>query len=177
MVISQDNELNVIKDLYINWDKCYWYSIYVYLIIQGLIIVALTEVLKAAGDIGNESKILGILVFSGIIFSILWCFVLNRKFSFVYHSQEELKSKLGNKIWDNIKKNSDLKKNFWYFAFIPYNIVIDKILMTGFIVFWLFMGYFVGVNFIFMIVTIVVLLIIIWLFWLGYKKYDIKLKK
>jgi hypothetical protein len=177
MAISPDNELNVIKDLYINWDKGYWYSVYVFLVIQGLIIVALTDILKASGTIGNGNAILSMLVLSGISFTILWCLVLNRKFSFIYHAQEELKSKLGKNIWDNIEKNSDFKKNFWYFSFIPSSIIVNRILMTGFILFWLIMGYFIGNNLVITILSIIALLIVIWLFWFGYAKYEIKLKK
>ena len=90
MVISEDNKLNVIKDLYVHWNKNYWYSVYIFLIIQGLIILALTEVLKATGNVNNENRILSLFVLLGIIFSILWCLVLNRKFSYIYHSKDKL---------------------------------------------------------------------------------------
>lgn len=177
MTVSEDNKLNVVKDLYVHWHKNYWNSAYIFLIIQGLIIVALTEVLKATGNVSNENKILSMLVLSGIIFSIIWCFVLNRKYSFIYHSQNQLKEKLGSTIWDNIDNCSDMKKHFWYFSFIPTNIIIDKILMTGFVLFWLIMGYFINVNIITMIVVIVVLFVIIVLVQNLYKKYDTRSKK
>lgn len=177
MVISEDNKLNVIKDLYVHWDKSYWYSVYIFLIIQGLITVALTEVLKSTGSITNENLILSLLVMSGIIFSILWCFVLNRKFSYIYHSQEKLKGKLGSEIWDNIKSCEDIRKKFWYFSFVNSNIIINKVLMTGFILFWLVIGYFIDVNIILLIGSIIILFIIIWLFRIFYIKYDKDPKK
>jgi hypothetical protein len=177
MVISEDNKLNVIKDLYVHWDKSYWYSVYIFLIIQGLITVALTEVLKSTGSITNENLILSLLVMSGIIFSILWCFVLNRKFSYIHHSQEKLKGKLGSEIWDNIKSCEDIRKKFWYFSFVNSNIIINKVLMTGFILFWLVIGYFIDVNIILLIGSIIILFIIIWLFRIFYIRYDKDPKK
>ena len=78
MVISEDNKLNVIKDLYVNWNKSFWYSVYIYLVIEGLIIVALTEVMKSTGNIMNENSILSLLVILGILFTVIWCLVLNR---------------------------------------------------------------------------------------------------
>lgn len=177
MVISEDNKLNVIKDLYVHWDKSYWYSVYIFLIIQGLITVALTEVLKSTGSITNENLILSLLVMSGIIFSILWCFVLNRKFSYIYHSQEKLKGKLGSEIWDNIKSCEDIRKKFWYFSFVNSNIIINKVLMTGFILFWLVIGYFIDVNIILLIGSIIILFIIIWLFRIFYIRYEEEPKK
>ncbi len=177
MVISEDNKLNVVKDLYVHWCKNYWNSVYIFLVIQGLLIVALTEVLKATGDVSNETKILSLLILSGIIFSILWCFVLNRKFSYIYHSKEKLKSILGSEIWDDVKSCEDFKKNFWYFSFIESNIIINKILTTGLILFWLIMGYVLNTNFILIIGSIVILFILIWLFSIFYMKYHKKLKK
>jgi hypothetical protein len=177
MVVSEDNKLNVIKDLYVHWDKSYWYSVYIFLIIQGLIIVSLTEVLKATGAIANENMILSLLVLSGIFLSILWCFVLNRKFSYIYHSREKLKGILGSDIWDNIKLCEDFKKKFWYFSFINNNVIINKVLMTGFILLWIVIGFFININFILMFGSIIILCIIIWLFKIFYMRYDKGLKK
>lgn len=177
MTISQDNELSIIKDVYLHWNKSYWHSVYIFLIIQGFIIFMLTEILKASSTIGNENRLLSIIVLAGIFFTILWCFVLNRKFSFLYHAQEELKSKLGKNIWNNVEKDSDFKKHFWYFSFIPSNIIINRIMTTGFIVFWVILGYSIGTTLVVTLTSIIILLIIIWLFWFGYNKYDKKLKK
>jgi len=177
MSVSEDNKLNIVKDLYVHWNKSYWYSVYIFLIIQGFIIVALTEVLKATGSVANENKIITLLVLSGLIFSIIWFFVLNRKYSYLHHSQNKLKDNLGSSIWDNIDNCSDMKKHFWYFSFIQNNIIIDKILMFGFILFWLIMGYFIGVNILVVILVIVGLLIFLLLVRNLYKKYDAKIKK
>ena len=177
MTVSEDNKLNIVKDLYVHWNKSYWYSVYFFIIIQGFIIVALTEILKATGNVTNENKIISMLVLSGLIFSIIWFFVLNRKYSYLHHSQNKLKDNLGSSIWDNIDNCSDMKKHFWYFSFIQNNIIIDKILIIGIILFWLIMGYFIGVNILLMITVIIVLLIVILLVRNLYKKYDSKIKK
>jgi len=177
MVVSEDNKLNVVKDLYVHWNKNYWNSVYIFLIIQGLIVVALTGILSETGNVSNENRIISLLVLSGMIFSIVWFFVLNRRYSYIYHAQHNLKDKLGSIIWDNIDNCSDMKKHFWYFSFIPTNILIDKILVIGLILFWLIIGYFIDVSIIIMILVIIVLLIVIFLVRYFYKNFDKKMKK
>ena len=177
MVISEDNKLNVIKDLYCHWDRNFWYSVYIYLIIQGFIIIALTEVLKSTAIIANENIIISLLVISGILFSIIWCLVLNRKFKFVELSQDKLKNFLGGDIWDNIEKNSDIRKNFKDFSFIRSSVLINKILTTGFLIIWLAIGFILRINIIWFIVSLIGLFILILIVWFVYIKSDKKLKK
>ena len=170
MVISEDNKLNVIKDLYCHWDRNFWYSVYIYLIIQGLLIVALTEILRSTGDISNENNILSLLVISGILFSIVWCLVLNRKFTFIKFSQEKLKNFLGGDIWDNIEKYSDIKKHFMNFSFISSNLLINKILTTGFLLIWIAIGIILKINLIWVAISLIILFFLILIVKLIYDK-------
>ena len=71
----------------------------------------------------------------------------------------------------------DFKKNFWYFAFIDSNIIINKIFTTGFVIFWLIMAYYLNTSFLLVIASIIILFIIIWLAKAFYMRYNKRSKK
>jgi len=132
----ENEKLKTCSDLYIHWDTNYWYSVYIFLILQGALIVAYTQILVNPDVIANESKFLELIAISGVILAIVWIFLLNRKFSFTYWAQEELKTLSKFKIWDNV---GGLKKSILYLSFIPSSFVMNYVLPIGFMMFWIFL--------------------------------------
>ena len=128
-----NGELRTCSDLYIHWDTNYWYSVYIFLILQGALIVAYTQILINSNIINNELKYLEGIAISGVILTIVWIFILNKKFAFTYWSQEELKELSGFNIWKNV---NDTEKNIPYLASIPSSIFMNDVLPILFIAFW-----------------------------------------
>ncbi len=79
-------------DLFIHWDESYWQAAYVFLVVQGTLIAALTQIKSLTTD---NSWLLLVFFFSifGVIISIFNILVLNRKMSYTHGSEDMLREK------------------------------------------------------------------------------------
>jgi len=122
--------------LFIHWDTNYWYSVYIFLLIMGMLVVAYTQILINSEDIINEPKYLDLISFCGLGISIVWLFVLNRKFTVMKGVLEVMES--------NVKKDIDNKineraKNPKYLSFFKSHWLVNYLLPVIFICFWIIM--------------------------------------
>ena len=132
-----DGKLKAYTNLFIHWDSNYWYAFYVFLLLQGSFIVAFTQIFLRE-TINNRLIFLTYISISGCVLSIIWLFVMNRKMTYTYGAEEELKKKIP-EIWISTKNKQifSFKKPNTYFTFIPSSLLIRTVFPLLFFVFWL----------------------------------------
>ena len=99
--IPNEKELSTYVDLFTHWDDSYWTASYVFLLIQGVLIAALTH-LRALTD---DNSWLVIAFFFGLfglaVFASMF-FVLNRKITYT-HGSEQCPKNLLKSLYDQIE--------------------------------------------------------------------------
>ena len=124
-----NNKLKICSDLFVHWDSSYWYAFYVFLVLQGALIVAFTQVYTTTSLNGRLTTLL-IISIGGIVLSLIWLLVMNRKMTYTRGAEDQLKKYLP-EIWIDAKKKQ--KK----LAKIPSSIMVHTILPALFILFWI----------------------------------------
>lgn len=149
MVDTQNNGvLSNYTNLFIHWDSSFWNAFYVFLVIQGALLVAFTETFKNYGKF-EYNLILYSICFIGIIISILWLFVMNRKMTYTYGTEKEIK-KLIEPVYESIyrlqttfltkRSSAEIVKNgipliFIFLWFVFFIILFKDLLLSLFTVY------------------------------------------
>jgi hypothetical protein len=125
---KMDDKLKGYTDLFVHWDSSYWYAFYVFLVLQGALIVAFTDVYTSNAPNGRDT-ILFIIPMGGLILSGLWMLVMNRKFTYTLGAQEQLKTIIP-EVYISAKK---MQKGL---ANTSSSLIVNKILPLLFVGFW-----------------------------------------
>lgn len=83
----KNDKLIIYSNLFCHWDSSFWNATYVFLAIQGALIVAFTQALS------NE-RLLIFISLIGAFLSLIWLFVVNRKWIYTDQTEGFLKKSL-----------------------------------------------------------------------------------
>lgn len=125
----KDDKLMIYANLFCHWDSSFWNATYVFLAIQGALIVAGTQVY-------HDEILLIYISLIGTFLSLMWLFVVLRKWIYTDQSQNFLIEHL-KELYDNIKE-----KKKWPAIFSSAKIMI-YVLPSSFLFGWMMVFIFV----------------------------------
>ena len=100
--MSNNNTLqkyDILVSIWKRWDESYWTSFYVFVLVTGLLFAGYAQIYD------REIIIACIISIAGIIISIIWIFILNRKLTHIYLAEKE-----GRKLEELIFVNKDINQ-------------------------------------------------------------------
>lgn len=131
---TEGNEkyLKYYSELFRHWDQNYWYACYIFLVIQGAILVAFTQIFVNI-TITGRNIVLPIVTIVGIVFSLLWFFVMRRKISYTHGAEKQLREIL-KKMYQDIENlqvgPAKVRSSLVVHTYLPFSFILMWIILT-----------------------------------------------